>query len=283
MEVARTRAELAAALHRLREGGRTVALVPTMGSLHEGHLSLVDRAFALSDQVVVSVFVNPLQFGPSEDLAAYPRDEATDLALLRGRGASLVFAPSANEVYPGGEPVVTVSPGALERRLCGAFRPGHFRGVLTVVAKLFGLVRPDVAVFGRKDFQQAVLIRRMAGDLELGVRVETGPIVREPDGLAMSSRNVYLRPEERRQALGLHAGLLAAVRRWEAGDTRCRRLVDEVRRAVAARPLLALEYAEAVDPFSLEGRDEALPGTVLAVAAFCGTTRLIDNAELERP
>jgi len=282
LEVARTRAELAAALARVREEGRTVGLVPTMGFLHEGHLSLVDRAADLSDQVVVSVFVNPLQVGPSEDLSAYPRDEARDLALLRGRGVSLVFAPSAGEMYPGGDPVVTVSPGALERRLCGAFRPGHFRGVLTVVAKLFGLVRPEVAVFGRKDFQQAVLIRRMAEDLELGVRVETGPIVREPDGLAMSSRNVYLSPEERSQALGLHDGLLAAARLWEAGDTRCHRLVDEVRRAVAARPLLALQYAEAVDPLTLEGRDEALPGTVLAVAAFCGTTRLIDNAELGR-
>jgi len=283
VEVARTRVELAAALARLRAGGRTLGLVPTMGFLHEGHLSLVDRAAALADQVVVSVFVNPLQFGPSEDLAAYPRDEARDFSLLEERGVSLVFAPSSDEMYPGGDPVATVSPGALERRLCGAFRPGHFRGVLTVVAKLFGLVRPDVSVFGRKDFQQAVLIRRMVEDLELGVRVETGPIVREPDGLAMSSRNVFLEPEERSQALGLHAGLRAAERLWAAGETRCHRLVDEVRRAVAERPLLALQYAEAVDPLTLESRDEALPRTVLAVAAFCGTTRLIDNAELGRP
>ncbi len=280
MDVARTRTELAEALARLRRGGRTVALVPTMGFLHEGHLSLVDLAGAQADHVAVSVFVNPLQFGPSEDLAAYPRDEARDRALLEGRGAALVFAPTVEEMYPGGDPAVTVSPGALERRLCGAFRPGHFRGVLTVVAKLFGLVRPEVAVFGRKDFQQAVLIRRMVEDLELGVRVETGPIVREADGLAMSSRNVYLGAEERRQALGLHAGLSAAAARWAAGETRCHRLLEEIRRAVAERPLLALQYAEAVDPRTLEGRDEALPGTVLAVAAFCGTTRLIDNVEL---
>jgi pantoate--beta-alanine ligase len=283
VEVVRTRVELAGALARFREGGRTVGLVPTMGFLHEGHLSLVDRAGALADRVVVSVFVNPLQFGPSEDLAAYPRDEARDLALLRGRGASLVFAPSADEVYAGGDPAVTISPGALERRLCGAFRPGHFRGVLTVVAKLFGLVRPDVAVFGRKDFQQAVLIRRMVEDLDLGVRVETGPIVREPDGLAMSSRNVYLGSDERRHALGLYVGLSTAAGLWAAGETRCYRLLEEVRRAVAERPLLALQYAEGVDPRTLEGRDHALPGTVLAVAAFCGTTRLIDNLELVRP
>lgn len=282
MEVARTRAELAEALARLREGGRTVGLVPTMGFLHEGHLSLVDRAGALADRVVASVFVNPLQFGPSEDLAAYPRDEARDLELLRERGTDLVFVPPVDEVYPDGEPAVTVSPGALERRLCGAFRPGHFRGVLTVVAKLFGLVRPDVAVFGRKDFQQAVLIRRMVEDLELGVRVETGPIVREPDGLAMSSRNVYLGPEERLHALGLHAGLSAAARVWAAGETRSQPLLDEVRRAVAERPLLALQYAEAADPRTLETRAEAVEGTVLAVAAFCGTTRLIDNMELVR-
>jgi pantoate--beta-alanine ligase len=254
-----------------------------MGFLHEGHLSLVDRAGELADRVAVSLFVNPLQFGPSEDLAAYPRDETRDLTLLRERGADLVFAPSTAEMYPAGDPAVTVSPGALERRLCGAFRPGHFRGVLTVVAKLFGLVRPDVAVFGRKDFQQAVLIRRMAEDLDLGVRVETGPIVREPDGLAMSSRNVYLRPEERAQALGLHEGLSAALRLWASGETRCARLLDEVRRSVARRPMLALQYAEAVDPDTLGGREEAIPGTVLAVAAFCGTTRLIDNVELLQP
>ena len=282
MEVARTRAELAGVLSRLHEGGTTVGLVPTMGFLHEGHLSLVDRARALADRVVVSIFVNPLQFGPSEDLAAYPRDEARDLRLLRERGTALVFAPPTSEVYPEGDPAVTVSAGSLERRLCGAFRPGHFRGVLTVVAKLFGLVRPEVAVFGSKDFQQAVLIRRMVEDLDLGVRVETGPIVRESDGLAMSSRNVYLGPEERAQALGIHEGLTAAARVWAAGEVRCPRLLEEIRRSVARRPLLALQYAEAVDPRTLEGREEATPGTVLAVAAFCGTTRLIDNAELLR-
>ena len=172
----------------------------------------------------------------------------TIVGLLAGAATvALVFAPPPEEVYPQGEPIVTVSPGAMERRLCGAFRPGHFRGVLTVVAKLFGLVRPDVAVFGRKDFQQAVLIRRMVEDLDLGVRVETGDIVREADGLAMSSRNVYLGPEERRQAAGLQAGLATAAALWAGGERRSERLLREVVRAAAERPLLALQYAELVE------------------------------------
>lgn len=280
MEVARTRAELARALGRLRQGGRRVGLVPTMGFLHEGHLSLVDRAAELSDAVVASLFVNPLQFGPAEDLASYPRDEDRDLSLLEARGASLAFTPGVDEVYPEGDPVVMVSPGALERRLCGAFRPGHFRGVLTVVAKLFGLVHPDVAVFGRKDFQQAVLIRRMVADLELGVRVETARIVRESDGLAMSSRNAYLSPEERAQAVGLHHALTAASRLWGREGTPSDRLLEEIRRVIGQFPLLELQYAQAVHPATLESVATAEPGTVLALAAFCGTTRLIDNMEL---
>ena len=166
----------------------------------------------VTDRTVVTVFVNPLQFGPSEDLDSYPRDEERDLAQLEDRGVDLVFVPDVEEMYPGGRPEVTVTPGAMGRRLCGAHRPGHFAGVLTVVAKLFGLVRPDVAVFGQKDFQQAALIRRMVRDLELRVRVETAPIVREADGLAMSSRNSYLSAEERAQAPGLHRSLAAADR-----------------------------------------------------------------------
>lgn len=280
MDVVRTRSELRKALAALRGEGRSLALVPTMGYLHEGHLSLVDRGREVADAVAASIFVNPLQFGPGEDLASYPRDEARDLELLAGRGACLVFAPEPAEVYPGGDPLVTVAPGPLECRLCGAFRPGHFRGVLTVVAKLFGLFRPDVAVFGRKDFQQALLVRRMVADLELGVRVEAVPVVREPDGLAMSSRNRYLTPEERAQAVALWEGLSAAARRFDGGETRAARLLAEVERAVAARPLLSLQYAEAVDPDSLEPHAAARPGTVLAVAAHCGTTRLIDNVAL---
>jgi pantoate--beta-alanine ligase len=280
VQIARTRGELAAALAGLREERSSLALVPTMGFLHDGHLSLVDHAAELCDGVVVSIFVNPLQFGPAEDLGSYPRSEARDLELLRDRGTALAFVPDRRDMYPVGDPLVTVSPGTLERRLCGAFRPGHFRGVLTVVAKLFGLVRPDAAVFGRKDFQQAALIRRMVEDLDLGVRIAAAPIVREADGLAMSSRNSYLGPQERRQAVGLHHGLVAAEALWRGGERRAVRLLDEIRRRVDRFPLLSLQYAEAVDPHTLESVDDVVPGTVLALAAFCGTTRLIDNVEL---
>jgi len=276
----RTREELTAATRDLRGPSRKVCLVPTMGFLHEGHLSLVDRAHDLAETVVVSIFVNPLQFGPGEDLGTYPRDEARDLALLEARGTDVVFVPTVEEMYPAGDPQVTVSPGPMERRLCGAHRPGHFRGVLTVVAKLFGLVRPDVAVFGRKDFQQSVLIRRMARDLNLGVRVETGPIVRESDGLAMSSRNAYLSGPERTQAVGLHRALSATAALFGGGERRAAALLAAVEREIANHPLLSLQYAEVVEPEGLEAVNSASPGDVVALAAFCGTTRLIDNVEL---
>ena len=280
MLTVRTREELTAATRDLRWPSRKVCLVPTMGFLHEGHLSLVDRARDLAETVVVSIFVNPLQFGPGEDLTTYPRDEARDLELLEGRGTDVVFLPSVEEMYPSGDPQVTISPGPMERRLCGAYRPGHFRGVLTVVAKLFGLVRPDVAVFGRKDFQQSVLIRRMAGDLNLGVRIETGPIVRESDGLAMSSRNAYLSGPERTQAVGLHRALSGAAALFGGGERRAAVLLAAVEREIASHPLLSLQYAEVVEPEGLDPVNSASPGDVVALAAFCGTTRLIDNAEL---
>ncbi len=280
MLVARSRQELASALATLRSGSRSVSLVPTMGFLHEGHLSLVDRARELADTAAVSIFVNPLQFGPGEDLATYPRDEERDLALLEGRGAELVFVPPVEEMYPTGDPRVTISPGPLEHRLCGAHRPGHFQGVLTVVAKLFGLVRPDVAVFGRKDFQQAVLIRRMAGDLDLGVRVETSAIVREPDGLALSSRNAYLSPEERAQAVGLHRALSGAEALFRSGERRPAALLSAVKEEITRHALLKLQYAELVDSDRLDPVQVASTGDVIALAAFCGTTRLIDNLEL---
>jgi len=197
----RTKAEVRAWVAAQRAAGRRVGLVPTMGYLHEGHLSLVDRARALADVVAMSIFVNPLQFGPTEDLERYPRDLERDLELAAGRGTALVFAPSAAEMYPEGEPRVSVVPDEeIGGRLDGGSRPGHFRGVLTVVAKLFGIFTPDVAVFGQKDWQQAALIARMAAELDMPVRVEVAPIVREPDGLAMSSRNVYLSPAERASA-----------------------------------------------------------------------------------
>lgn len=279
MKVVRSRAELADSLAELRRHGR-VALVPTMGFLHEGHLSLVDRGKEAAESVVVSIFVNPLQFGPTEDLSTYPRDEARDLAALKARGATVVFLPTESEMYPQGLPQVTVSPGPMERRLCGAFRPGHFRGVLTVVAKLFGLIRPDVAVFGRKDYQQAVLIARMCQDLEMDVEVVTGEVVREADGLAMSSRNSYLSPEERRQARGIPAALEHARRTFAEGERHVGPILSAVRRTLAEYPELEPQYVELVDPDTLEPASVATSDSVLAAAVFCGTTRLIDNVVL---
>jgi pantoate--beta-alanine ligase len=280
--VARTRAELARGLASLRAGGRRLGLVPTMGSLHEGHLTLVDLGRARADAVAVSVFVNPMQFGPGEDLASYPRDPDRDVELLAARGADLAFLPTVAEMYPAGEARIAVDPGPDGARLCGAFRPGHFRGVLTVVAKLFGLFRPDLAVFGRKDFQQLVLVQRMAAELELGVDVVGAPIVREADGLAMSSRNRKLNPEERSAAPALRRGLERARARFLAGERSAAALVDEVRAEVDGSPLLRLQYVEVVGPSSLEPVDPATEGAVLALAAFCGATRLIDNVTLDQ-
>jgi len=279
LSVARTVAEVREAVREARAAGKSVALVPTMGYLHEGHLSLLDEARARADVVMMSIFVNPLQFGPAEDLDRYPRDLDRDLALAATRGTELVFAPTAAEMYPHGEPAVQVVPGPLAERLCGASRPGHFRGVLTVVAKLFGIFQPDVAVFGQKDLQQATLIRRMVEDLDFAVRVEVASIVREPDGLAMSSRNVYLSASERESALALSRGLRRARAVWDAGEADAATLRAVLWREMAV-PGVEPEYAEVVAPRTLDGVERAVPGTVLAVAARVGRTRLIDNAIL---
>src|SRR3989441_5441860 len=201
-----------------RARGRSVGFVPTMGALHEGHLQLVDRAKQRADRVVLSVFVNPLQFGLQEDFATYPREPARDLRLARERGADCVFMPDAASMYPS-PPLVRVAPGPMAESLEGAARPGHFAGVLTVVAKLFHIVEPDVAVFGRKDFQQAMLVRQLALDLDFGVEIDIAPTVRELDGLALSSRNAYLDPDQRRAALALSRALRAVEQAWRGGGT----------------------------------------------------------------
>ena len=280
MIVACSRAELAVGLESLRAGSGRLGFVPTMGYLHEGHLSLLDVANEHSDVVSASVFVNPLQFGPSEDLGSYPRDPDRDLALLEKRGVDLVFLPEVSEMYPSGDPGVMVDPGSMGSRLCGAYRPGHFRGVLTVVAKLFGLIQPEVAIFGRKDFQQLVLIERMVSDLGFEVEIVGAPIVREKDGLAMSSRNAYLSAEERQEAPALQRGLAAAVARFRTGEHGAGTLLETLREQLAGL-LLRLQYAEVVDRVSLDEADPVPPGAVLALAAFCGNTRLIDNVTLE--
>lgn len=263
-----------------RAAGRTVALVPTMGFLHEGHLSLVDRARERADSVVLSIFVNPLQFGPREDFESYPRDPERDRELARGRGVDAIFAPSSEAMYPGGGAGVRIAPGPMADRMCGAFRPGHFEGVLTVVAKLFNIVQPDLAVFGRKDYQQAVLIRAMVDELAFPVRIELGPIIREPDGLALSSRNRYLNDDARERALRLFGGLSAAAEAFRAGERSASALRDIVRDTIEAGSGVRVQYVELVDPDTLESREEAASSAVLAVAAFVDQTRLIDNIVL---
>ena len=269
-----------AAVDELREGG-DVGFVPTMGALHEGHLSLVDRAAEAADSVVVSVFVNPTQFGPDEDYDEYPRDLEGDLEKAGERGADLLFAPPASEMYPR-EQTVWVEPGSLADRLCGASRPGHFRGVLTVVLKLFHVIGPDVAVFGRKDFQQAVLIRRMTEELNLDVAIEAAPVVREEDGLALSSRNQYLSDDERPAARSLSEALRTVRARFAEGEE------DPDRLAAGAREHMEeagaeVEYVEVVDPEDLAPVEQAGPDAVCAIAAHVGETRLIDNAPLAGP
>ena len=277
--VVRSRSELAAALARRRLAGERVGFVPTMGALHEGHASLMRaaRRAVAGGPVVVSIFVNPLQFGPHEDLDRYPRTFEADLEMCGREGVDLVFAPDAAEVYPGGEPMVTVEPGPLGTTLEGAVRPGHFRGVLTVVAKLFGLVRPEVAVFGEKDYQQLTLIRRMAADLCQGVDVVGAETQREPDGLAMSSRNRYLDPDDRERSAALSGGLRAAQ-----AAARLTVRPDEVlaaARGVLDAAGLVPDYLVLTDP-DLQPLPKVVPsgteGRVL-VAARVGSTRLIDN------
>ena len=284
MKTVATRAELRAAVAAARASGARVGLVPTMGYLHEGHLGLVDVARAAADFVVMSIFVNPLQFGAGEDLERYPRDLERDANLARARGVDLIFAPPLAEMYPAGAPKVQVTPGPLADRLCGAVRPGHFQGVLTVVAKLFNLVQPDVAVFGRKDFQQTMLIRGMVRDLDLPVEVLVAPTTRESDGVAMSSRNVYLGPEDRQAAGALYRGLSRARAMFAAGARAAAELLSAAQAELDAEPRVRTQYLELVDAESLasvlETGREAQPTDTMAVAAFVGSTRLIDNVAL---
>jgi len=278
--VTRSRGELARGLARLRgarrSGGprtRTVAFVPTMGALHEGHRALLRRARELADVVVVSVFVNPLQFGPGEDLDRYPRTFDADLAMCAAEGVALVFAPATEVVYPG-ELVVTVDAGPMGELLEGVHRPGHFAGVLTVVLKLLNLVHPDVAVFGEKDAQQLALVRRMVADLDLPVHVVGVPTVRELDGLALSSRNRQLSESQRRTALALSGGLWAGAA--AAGDALA--VVSAARAVLEAEPELRVDYCALVDPQTFTEVHSDFTGSALLVtAARVGRTRLIDN------
>jgi pantoate--beta-alanine ligase len=263
-----------------RARGRYIGFVPTMGYLHDGHLSLVHLARERTDTVVASIFVNPTQFGPAEDLAAYPRDIEGDCARLRAAGTDVLFLPTAETMYPRGYQT-SVAVAGVTRGLCGAARPVHFGGVATVVTKLFHIVKPHVAVFGCKDFQQLVTIRRLVTDLSFDIEIVGGPIVREADGVAMSSRNAYLSPAERKAAVCLSQALAAARTLHESGVVFAADLLAAVRARIAAEPLATLDYASLVDAETLEDVAEVTGPTLLAVAAGFGKARLIDNTVLD--
>ena len=263
-----------------RRDGLKVCVVPTMGFLHDGHLSLLREGRARADVLILTIFVNPTQFGPNEDLDRYPRDEANDLAKARECGIDLAFCPALDGMYPDGYQTY-VEVRELQKPLCGATRPGHFAGVTSVVTKLFHITNPHVAIFGQKDFQQLALIRRMVTDLDFAIEIVGMPIVREPDGLALSSRNAFLSTDERKQALALSTGLEAARALYAGGERDAAPLVLAVTDRIAAAPLARLDYAELLDAASLQPVATLERPAVIAVAAFLGATRLIDNTVLE--
>lgn len=281
MKTVRTKPEVRQAVADARTAGASVGFVPTMGALHEGHLSLIDRARAESGFVVVSIFVNPTQFGPDEDYQSYPRSEAADLAGCERRGADLVFAPDAREMYGDG-PLTSVHVDRLGETLCGASRPEHFDGVCTVISKLLHVVGPDRAYFGAKDWQQAQIVRRMAGDLDFPVEIVVCPTVREPDGLAISSRNRYLSPAELRQAPALHAALREAEGRIRASAPPAGEVIQAVRARLADEaPDGEIDYVRIVEPEDLHDVDRTDRPVLIALAVRFGRARLIDNLRVD--
>jgi pantoate--beta-alanine ligase len=282
LELVESVAGVRGAVARAREAGLVIGLVPTMGALHDGHIRLIERCRAEAGRVAVSIFVNPTQFGPNEDFTRYPRPIEDDLARCRAAGVDLVFAPTASEIYPNGPQSAWVEVPGVSDILEGASRPGHFRGVATVVLKLFEIVRPDVAVFGQKDYQQQVVIRRMVDDLHVPVRIVTETTVREPDGLAMSSRNRYLAPPERQAATVLYEALKRARQAVLGGEVSANRVRQMMRETIESREGVRLDYAEIVDADTLGLLDQLGPGAraVALVAVRVGSTRLIDNLPL---
>jgi pantoate--beta-alanine ligase len=281
MEICRTRSRMEECRAQADSREQSVALVPTMGALHEGHFSLIRAAREVADFVVVSLFINPTQFGPGEDLDAYPRTPEQDLAACRKLGVNAVFMPSAGEIYPR-EPVTRIDLPSMADKLCGASRPGHFAGVCLVVAKLLNIVRPDVAIFGQKDYQQVTILRRLVEDLNMPHRILTCPTVREPDGLALSSRNAYLTPEQRSQAPGLYAALQSTARLIARDRPPARGGAEHLRDEIARRvPDGRIDYATVVDPETLEGCQDTDRPVVLALAVRLGKARLIDNLRVD--
>ncbi|HWJ03294.1 MAG TPA: pantoate--beta-alanine ligase [Verrucomicrobiae bacterium] len=276
MQVVERIADLRKILADVRIEGREIGFVPTMGYLHAGHLALISTAKQANQYVVVSIFVNPLQFGPNEDFASYPRDMARDCDLAEGAGADIIFAPPVEEMYPR-QSLTGVEVAQLGEWLCGRSRPGHFRGVTTVVTKLFNIVQPDRAYFGQKDAQQLAIIQQMVFDLNIPVEVVPVPIVREQDGLAMSSRNVYLSPEQRRNAVGLHRALQSAKDAFRSGERKGTNIRTKVLQVLAEIPGAEVDYVEVCDPYTLQPAEDLGDRALLALAVRFGNTRLIDN------
>jgi pantoate--beta-alanine ligase len=279
MKILTTVAETRAAIKAARESGKRIAFVPTMGALHAGHLSLVERAKSEGSCIVMSIFVNPLQFGPSEDLSKYPRPVEDDERLAEETGVDLLFRPALEEMYAPAR-TISVTAGRLGSDWEGKSRPGHFDGVLTVVAKLFNIVQPDVAIFGQKDLQQAALVSAMVRDLDMPIDIVIAPIVREDDGLALSSRNRYLSPEQRKAALALNRALTRVREKFEEGETRVAALENAGVSVVAPEPQVGLDYMGVVDSKTFERPTVAQKGNSIIIAARVGTTRLIDNMTL---
>jgi pantoate--beta-alanine ligase len=280
MKIVTRVAEMAAAAKETKSQGRTVGFVPTMGFLHEGHLSLVKESKRSADITVVSIFVNPLQFGPKEDFRRYPRDLARDAEVLKKEGVDILFNPDVREMYPEFFKT-TVEVSELQDALCGRSRPGHFKGVCTVVLKLIHIVRPDLAFFGQKDAQQAIILQKMVDDLNMDVSIRIMPIVRNPDGLALSSRNTYLSDQERRAALVLSKSLAEARRMFEDGERNSAMIVGRMRGMIKNEPLARIDYVEVVDLKELRPLERIDGRALVALAVFIGKVRLIDNVILE--
>lgn len=276
MKVIKTISEVRDIVKDWKKAGLSVGLVPTMGYLHDGHKSLIERACQENDRVVVSIFVNPTQFGPNEDFAAYPRDLERDAALCEAVGASLIFHPEPEEMY-GGDFHTYVNMEVLSETLCGKTRPIHFRGVCTVVTKLFHIVAPDRAYFGQKDAQQLAIIKRMVKDLNFDIEIVGCPIVREKDGLAKSSRNTYLNPEERKAALILSQAIQLGQEMTKNGETDAEKIVQDMKSLIATEPLAKIDYVQAVDAFSMQPVSRMQGSVLVAMAVYIGKTRLIDN------
>lgn len=279
MQVYRSVRSLAKKVSEIKKRKKTIGLVPTMGFLHEGHASLIRKARKDTDCVIVSIFINPAQFGPGEDFKKYPRNLKKDLDLCEKEGADIIFVPEAREMYPDGYSTYVNVEGITEK-LCGASRPGHFRGVTTVITKLFNITMPDIAYFGQKDCQQAIVIKKMALDLNMDVDIKVMPVVREKDGLAMSSRNVYLSEDERVQAASLYKALRLAKRLFNQGERNSGKIISKMKQVISKEPAAKIDYIAIADTKELKAIKKISGGALVAVAVRVGNTRLIDNVIL---